>query len=76
MTNKFKLKDRVTLSKQSLYARKAFQIIGNGHLKLGEVGVIVKVLEYMQEGQYTVKFKDGDKDKTNDYFGSMLNLVK
>jgi regulator of sirC expression with transglutaminase-like and TPR domain len=73
--NKFKPKDEVYLSPASLYARPIFQKRGSSHLKLGEVGVIAKVLDGLEEGFYVVKFKDGNVEKTNSYVGGMLELI-
>ena len=66
-----KLKDKVALSDKSLYARDPFQKSGR-HLKLGQQGVITKVLKELQEGWYVVKFKDKGVEKTNIYLGGML----
>ena len=66
-----KLKDKVALAEESLYARDPFQKSGR-HLKLGEQGVIVKVLTELQEGGFVVKFKDKGVEKTNIYLGGML----
>ena len=66
-----KLKDKVALVEESLYARDPFQKSGR-HLKLGKQGTIVKVLTELQEGWYVVKFKDQGIEKTNIYFGGML----
>lgn len=67
-----KLKARVTLSKESLYARPPFQVEGRGHLKVGEVGVVTKVLDELEVGCYVVKFKDGKSYTTNTYREAML----
>lgn len=64
--------DKVTLSKESLYARPIFQKEGTGHLKVGDVGIVVKVLDELEIGCYVVKFKDGKSYTTNTYREAML----
>jgi len=70
-----KLKDQVTLSTSSLYARKEFQVKGD-HLSTKVSGTIVKVLCDTEDGWYTVKFKSNGSDKTNTYLEGMLVKVK
>ena len=70
-----KLKDQVTLSASSLYARNEFQVKGD-HLSTKVAGTIVKVLGDTEDGWYTVKFKSNGSDKTNTYLEGMLVKVK
>lgn len=70
-----KLKDKVVLSPESLYARPVFQNKG-GHLSTEVAGTIVKVLSDLQEGWFVVKFKYKGVEKTNTYIGGVLVTVK
>ncbi|MCP4988850.1 MAG: hypothetical protein GY928_23190 [Colwellia sp.] len=72
---KLKPKQKVKLSPESLYARPQFQREGKGHLKLDAVGTIVKAHTDMEEGWYTVKFKDNGSEKTTQYIEGMLIRV-
>ncbi len=70
-----KLKQKVTLSPRSLYASKAFQKEGSGHLKVDKAGVVTKVGTDLEEGWYTVKFRDGSGEKSNTYIEGLLVKV-
>ncbi len=66
---KLKLRDRVVLSPNSLYARPNF----TQHLSTKLAGVVIKIGTDLEEGWYYVKFKDSNGvERKNSYREGML----
>ena len=68
---KLKLKDKVKLKKNSVYADSYFQQDGFCHLKVGEVGVVIKTYE---NDEYLIELIDENVKKANIY--SKKDLIK